>query len=80
MIIKLIDNVKDCWKLWSVRVYALIMVAPDVYNLIASYDLINGAPEPLIWTIRVLAIIGIVSRLIKQGGSDVTIKRDTDNS
>lgn len=64
--IKLIENWKKAYKLWSVWFFILIGIAPDLYNSLSYMGWLEQAPQPFIWFIRVLATIGFISRLIKQ--------------
>ena len=64
--IKLIDNWNKCYKIWSVWFFILIGIAPDLYNSISSMGWLEQAPPVFVWVIRILASIGLASRLIKQ--------------
>ena len=68
---KLIDNWRQCWKMASIRVYALIGLMPDIYNAIAAYGWLDQIPDPAMWVIRVMVAAGIASRIIKQSGLEV---------
>lgn len=74
--VKLINEAKNYWKMWSVRMYALLFIAPDVYNIISSYGILDGAPVAFVWIVKVLAATGVALRLIKQKG----VSDDTTNS
>ena len=64
--IRLIDNWKQCWKLYSVQVFIVLAFLPDVYTAFASIGLLEAVPSNLDWTLKVLAGIGVITRVIKQ--------------
>ena len=70
---KLIEDWKTAYKKFSVWFFIVIAIAPDFYNAIMAAGLLDKAPQPLIWIIRILAACGILSRLIKQGDKNETI-------
>lgn len=63
---KLIDNYKNWYKIWSIYFFILIAISPEIYNMFSSMGLLEDAPIPFLWFIRILAMVGIVSRLVKQ--------------
>lgn len=63
---KLISDWRGAWKLLSVWAFALIGAMPDFYNGLAAMGWIESIPDPAIWTIRVMAGLGIAARLIRQ--------------
>lgn len=65
-IMKLIDDWKRSHKLLSIWVFAAIGAFPDIYQAIVELGWSNELPEFAKWSLRVLAVIGIAFRLIKQ--------------
>lgn len=65
---KLIEDWKRAWKLYSVWAFALILAAPDLYDAAVRFGLFDAddTPGPLKFAIRALALAGFVVRLIQQ--------------
>lgn len=63
---KLIENWREAWKMASVWVYALFLAMPDLYNGLASLGVLDQLPAGAVWSIRVLALVGMAARLVKQ--------------
>lgn len=63
---RLIDNWKQCWKLYSVQVFIVLAFLPEIYTAFAAIGLLEALPMSLDWTFRVLAGVGVITRLIKQ--------------
>lgn len=68
---RLIENWRQFYKMWSVWMFTLISVSPEAYNAIAAMGWLDQVPEGMVWTVRGLAAMGIFSRLIKQGARNV---------
>lgn len=68
MKITFIDNAKLWYKMYSVWFMALLGMLPDIFNLAITSGLFSAenAPEKLSYLMKVVAFLGIVSRLIKQ--------------
>lgn len=66
MKLQAIPEWKRAYKLASVRVLAVLVVFPDIYNAIAALGWLEELPIPAKWSIRILAGLGIAARLIKQ--------------
>jgi len=62
----LIAQWRQAWKLTSVWVFLIIGVFPDVYNAVIAAGLHDELPDTAKVCLRVLAILGIALRLIKQ--------------
>lgn len=64
----LVDEFKHCWKMLSIWTFALIGVAPDLYQAVVAMGWLQdeNVPQSFVWTLRGLAVAGIVGRLIKQ--------------
>lgn len=64
----LVDEAKSAHKMISVRVFALIGIAPDLYTGIVAMGWLQdeNVPPAFVWTIRGLAVLGIAGRLLKQ--------------
>ncbi len=65
---KLIDDWKRAWRLWSVQIFAVIAVLPDIWQQISALGLLDGLPHEAVWVFRVLGVIGVVCRVVQQGG------------
>lgn len=65
---ELIDDWKQAWTKLSVLAFAVIAAAPDIYSGVQALGWLEDAavPKSFVWTIRILAGIGIVFRLVKQ--------------
>lgn len=64
--LKLIDNWKKFYKMWSVWVFIIISIAPELHNGLASMGWLEQSNQTFLWVVRILAGVGIFSRLIKQ--------------
>lgn len=64
----LVDDWKDAWKKLSVWAFIVIGAMPDIYSGIQSLGWLDdkAVPQSFVWTIRVLAGVGIAVRLVKQ--------------
>lgn len=66
MSIKPIPEWRQALKLASVLVCLFIGAFPDIYNAVAAMGWLDELPAAAKWCIRLLAVIGIAARLIKQ--------------
>lgn len=71
LIMKLIENWRESWKMASMWVYMLILAMPDVYNAVAALEWADQLPEPAVWVIRTMAAIGVAARIVKQKSLEV---------
>lgn len=67
--IELIGDWKQAWKFYSVWIYVLLGMLPDIFDLAVKMEVFSGegAPEALNYIIKLVAFIGVVVRLVKQG-------------
>ena len=72
----LIAQWRHAWKLASVWVFVVIGVFPDIYNGVVAAGLHDELPEPAKNCLRVLAILGIAFRLIKQNAIAQHVVKD----
>lgn len=63
----LIPEWRKLHQMFSVWFFVFIAIAPDAYNAISSMGWLDQVPDQFKWTIRILATVGIFSRLMKQG-------------
>jgi hypothetical protein len=65
---KLIAEWKQAWRMLSVWAFALIGIAPDVHAAVVAMGWLSDptVPPAFVWTLRGLAVAGIVARLIQQ--------------
>lgn len=65
---KLVDEWRHCWKAISVWVLLLIGAAPDIHSAVVAMGWLSDpdVPQTFVWTLRGLAVAGIVGRYIKQ--------------
>jgi hypothetical protein len=68
MKLQFVDEAKRFWTLYSIWAFAIVGIAPDLYNLAIQYNLLSGeaAPAKLAYIINVIAFAGAASRLVKQ--------------
>lgn len=66
--LKLVDDWKEAWRFWSVRLFALVLLLPDLYAGIQAMGWLDSAdcPPALAWSIRILGGIGVVARILRQ--------------
>lgn len=64
---RLIDDWKQAYRLYSVQLLALLALMPDIYDGIAAFGWMDELPDPAKWTMRALGAAGIVLRVIRQG-------------
>lgn len=65
---RLVADWRKAWKFFSVRVFLLVGVAPDLHEAVVSMGWLDDptTPSGLKWGLRGLAISGIALRLIRQ--------------
>lgn len=63
---KLIPEWKRAWRFYSVWAFAVIVALPELYNAAATLGLFDAAPATLLWSMRGLALAGIVARFVDQ--------------
>lgn len=65
---KIIAEWKHALKFYSVWAFALLTVAPDIYQMARAAGLLeaDGMPQIAAWMVRGLALAGLVSRFVKQ--------------
>jgi hypothetical protein len=63
-----VDDARHAWKMLSVWAFALIAIAPDLHTAVVAMGWLDDptVPASFVWTLRGLAVLGIVSRLIQQ--------------
>ncbi|MFA9439383.1 hypothetical protein ACDA63_07080 [Uliginosibacterium sp. sgz301328] len=66
--IELVEEARQWWRLWSVRILGLILLFPDIYNGVAALGWVEQLPAPAMWSVRALAAAGIAARIVKQRG------------
>ena len=68
MRVRLINEWKKCYKMWSVWFFILIATSPEIYQGFVFLGLLTDIPNFVDYSIRVLAGLGIASRVIQQKG------------
>lgn len=65
---RLIAEWRHAWKMLSVWAFALIGIAPDLHAGVVAMGWLSDpdVPPAFVWTLRGLAVAGIVGRLIQQ--------------
>lgn len=63
---KLIDDWKRAWRYYTTWAWAVVLAFPDLYSMVAGLMTITDLPNEAAWSIRGLAIVGFVARLVKQ--------------
>lgn len=66
MNITLITNWRESYKFLSMKLLALIFIFPDIYTQISSAGYLEGAPHSIMISMRILASLGMIARLINQ--------------
>lgn len=68
MKLELVDGWKRFYAMASIWAFAIIGLAPDIYNLAVEFHIVDGGAAPAFLTrlINVLAFAGAVSRLVRQ--------------
>lgn len=68
MKLELVDGWKKFYAMTSIWAFAIIGLAPDIYNLAVEFHIVDSgtAPAFLARLINVLAFAGAVSRLVRQ--------------
>lgn len=74
---QLIDEWKKWYTMYSIWAFALVGIAPDIYNLAVQYNLVNSAEAPveLARIINIIAFLGALSRLLKQKKLELEVER-----
>ena len=72
----LIPNAGDWYKLWSVRVLAVIGLLPIIWQQIPDDIKANLPPSLVYWVTSALAVLAIVLRVVKQANLDGTPSAD----
>ena len=62
---RLIDNWKQAWKFWSVRIWIILAALPQVLPLLGA-ETLAYLPTWLGNVISVSALLGVVARVVKQ--------------
>lgn len=65
----IIDDWRHGWRYYSVWAYACLGALPSLYDLLAAtgwFGALDDAPGALAWTVRALAVAGIVIRFVRQ--------------
>lgn len=65
---KLIEDWRQTWKFYSVWALAVLAALPDLYNALLAAGLLDAEAMPAAasWSIRIVAIAGIVFRFVNQ--------------
>lgn len=63
-----VQNVKTVVKQYSTWALAVIVAAPDLYQMAAMAGMLTdeAMPQALMWTIRGVAGVGLIAKFIKQ--------------
>jgi hypothetical protein len=65
---QLVDEWRRFYTMYSIWAFAIIGLAPDIYNLAVQFNMVSGdnAPAALARVINMIAFAGAVLRLVKQ--------------
>jgi hypothetical protein len=68
MKLRLIDDWRQAWRYYSTWAFAALLVMPDAYTAASAIGLFDGGAIPPVaeWSIRGLAGLGIVARVVRQ--------------
>lgn len=75
--IEVIVHWRHAWKLTSVWVFVVIGAFPDIYNAVVAAGLHDELPDTAKICLRVLAVVGIALRLIKQNVDKTIHEQDS---
>lgn len=64
--VKLLDILKKEVRLAKFWGYVALGAAPEIYTALGALGVIGDLPDPLTWTLRVLAAAGIAYPILKQ--------------
>lgn len=64
--ITIIENWRESYKFWSIKVMGLMFVFPDIYNQLSSAGYLEDAPHEILVCMRVFAGVGMLARLLSQ--------------
>lgn len=64
--LRLVADWKKVWKYYSTWALAVLGAMPDLYNLLSYSDYLYYMPETLAWSIRGVALVGLLGRFIDQ--------------
>lgn len=62
----IIPDWRSAWRYWSVRMYAALLVMPEVWSAAVAAGLVDGSPDVLVNAMRLTALVGLASRLVAQ--------------
>lgn len=64
----LIENWRQAWRYYSVWAFAALAALPDLYNALLAAGLMDADAMPPVatWSVRIVAIAGIVLRFVRQ--------------
>ena len=65
---KLIEDWRQAWKYYSVWALAVLVALPDLYNALLAAGLLeaDAMPPMAAWSVRIVAIAGLVVRFVNQ--------------
>lgn len=68
----IVSDWRKVWRYYSTWALAVLAVVPDIYAALVAAGLVTGddMPDIAAWTVRGLAVVGIVSRFINQAKPD----------
>ena len=67
---KFIDNLPQLWKMWSVRIMAILAIVASVWAQIPDDVKALIPPQYLGYAVGFVSVCGIVARAIKQFNTD----------
>ncbi|HHT3530341.1 TPA: hypothetical protein ACTYW0_004542 [Enterobacter asburiae] len=67
---KFIDNLPQLWKMWSVRILAVLAVIAGIWDQIPDNDKAMIPAQYLGYIVAFVSVCGIIARAIKQFDND----------
>lgn len=66
--LELVEEWQHAWKLYSMWIFALIAVAPQLYDLAVQYHIVVAGAVPDLFgrIINIIGFVGAASRIVKQ--------------
>lgn len=77
---QLIDNAGDAWKMWSMRIYAIITAIGLFWSFLPQPVLDLIPPTAMLYIVGGLGALGALARVIKQFYPELTSQVPSDDS
>ena len=70
---ELVDDLHKWYKMGSIWFFALLALAPQIYDLATQYHLVSGGDLPgfFVHAVNIVGFVGAITRLIKQKSLEI---------